>query len=129
MLGTTSENTKIVDQNQWGYGFVTAGTISFNNIASTNKFFTDATINKRLVGAYGEAGVSYKDLIYLTATGRNDWSSTLPIANRSYFIPLSVVLLFLRNCYRKTVFSHSVNCVEAGRELVKMQMPTQRILM
>jgi len=87
MLGTTSENTKNVGQNHWGYNFVTAGTISFNNIATGNKFFTDATINKRLVGAYGEVGVSYKDLIYLTATGRNDWSSTLPIENRSYFYP------------------------------------------
>jgi TonB-linked SusC/RagA family outer membrane protein len=87
MLGTTSENTKTVVQNQWGYNFVTAGTISFNNMATTNKFFTDATTNRRLVGGYGEVGVSYKDLIYLTATGRNDWSSTLPIENRSYFYP------------------------------------------
>jgi TonB-linked SusC/RagA family outer membrane protein len=87
MLGTTSEDTKILSQNHWGYNFVTAGTISFNNIAAANKFFTDATINKRLVGAYGEIGVSYKDLVFLTATGRNDWSSTLPIENRSYFYP------------------------------------------
>ena len=87
MMGSTSENTHILNQNHWGYGFVNAGTISFNNIAVANKFFTDATINKRLVGAYGEVGVAYKDLIYLTATGRNDWSSTLPIENRSYFYP------------------------------------------
>ncbi len=87
MLGTTAENTQIVNQNHWGYNFVTAGTISFNNIGTDNKFFTDGTTNKRLVGGYGEVGVSYKDLIYLTATGRNDWSSTLPIQNRSYFYP------------------------------------------
>jgi TonB-linked SusC/RagA family outer membrane protein len=87
MLGTTAENTEITSQNYWGYNFVTAGTISFNNIGNENKFFTDGTTRKRLVGAYGEFGVSYKDLIYLTATGRNDWSSTLPIENRSYFYP------------------------------------------
>lgn len=85
MLGTSSESTQILSQNHWGYNFVTAGTISFNNIATTNKFFTDGTMKKRLAGAYGEVGVSYKGLIYLTATGRNDWSSTLPIENRSYF--------------------------------------------
>ncbi|MEO7044458.1 MAG: SusC/RagA family TonB-linked outer membrane protein, partial [Ferruginibacter sp.] len=85
MLGTTSENTNIVSQNQWGYNFTTAGTISFNNMAATNKFFTDGTTKKRLVGAYGEAGVSYKSIAYLTVTGRNDWSSTLPVQNRSYF--------------------------------------------
>jgi TonB-linked SusC/RagA family outer membrane protein len=87
MLGSTTENTTSEGQNHWGYNFVTAGTVSFNNIAPENKFFTDGTTRKRLVGAYGELGVSYKDLIYLTATGRNDWSSTLPISNRSYFYP------------------------------------------
>ena len=87
LLGTTSEDFNTVNQNLWGYTFSTPGTISFNNMENTNKFFTDATTRRRLVGAYGEVGVSYKDLVYLTATGRNDWSSTLPIANRSYFYP------------------------------------------
>ncbi|MEO8823145.1 MAG: SusC/RagA family TonB-linked outer membrane protein [Ginsengibacter sp.] len=87
LLGTTSENTEITGQNHWGYNFITAGTISFNNISTDNKFFTDGTTRRRLVGGYGELGISYKDLIYFTATGRNDWSSTLPIQNRSYFYP------------------------------------------
>ncbi|HEY5462649.1 MAG TPA: SusC/RagA family TonB-linked outer membrane protein [Hanamia sp.] len=87
LLGTTSEDFNTVNQNLWGYTFSTPGTISFNNMENTNKFFTDATTRRRLVGAYGEAGVSYKDLVYLTATGRNDWSSTLPVKSRSYFYP------------------------------------------
>ncbi len=87
MLGTTAENTQIVGQNHWGYNFITAGTISFNNMATDSKFFTDGTTRKRLVGAYGEVGVSYKDIIYLTATGRNDWSSTIPVESQSYFYP------------------------------------------
>lgn len=87
MLGSSTEDTRIQGQNHWGYNFTTAGTVSFNNIKPENKFFTDATINKRLVGAFGEIGVSYKNTIYLTATGRNDWSSTLPIENNSYFYP------------------------------------------
>ncbi len=87
LLGTTSENYNTVGQNLWGYTFNTPGTISFNNIETTNKFFTDATTRRRLVGAYGEFGISYKNIIYLTATGRNDWSSTLPIEHNSYFYP------------------------------------------
>jgi TonB-linked SusC/RagA family outer membrane protein len=87
MLGTTSESTEITSQNHWGYNFVSAGNISFTNIATTNQFFKDAITKKRLVGAYGEVGISYKDIAYLTATGRNDWSSTLPVENRSYFYP------------------------------------------
>ena len=87
MLGTTSESTEITNQNQWGYNFVSAGNVSFSNIASTNQFLRYGLTRKRLVGAYGEVGVSYKDIAFLTATGRNDWSSTLPVANRSYFYP------------------------------------------
>jgi TonB-linked SusC/RagA family outer membrane protein len=87
MLGATSESTETTGQNHWGYNFITAGTISLANIGTTNKFFTDRTTKRRLMGAYGEAGVSYKSMAYLTVTGRNDWSSTLPIENRSYFYP------------------------------------------
>jgi TonB-linked SusC/RagA family outer membrane protein len=87
MLGTSTEDTRTSRQNQWGYNFVTAGTISFGNINLENKFFTDATGRKRLVGIFGEAGVSYKSIAFLTATVRNDRSSTLPEENQSYFYP------------------------------------------
>ena len=85
MLGATAESTERLNQTHWGYNFVTPGTISFTNIADGNKFFNDATTQKRLFGVYGEARASYKSLAYLTFTGRNDWSSTLPLNNRSYF--------------------------------------------
>lgn len=41
----------------------------------------------RLLGAFAKADFSWKDLVYLQVTGRNDWSSTLPVENRSYFYP------------------------------------------
>ncbi|PZP41521.1 MAG: SusC/RagA family TonB-linked outer membrane protein, partial [Pseudopedobacter saltans] len=37
MIGNTTEDTKWLTQNHWGYDFVTAGTISFNNISNENK--------------------------------------------------------------------------------------------
>lgn len=40
-----------------------------------------------MVGMYGEFRAAYKSIAYLTVTGRNDWSSTLPTNNRSYFYP------------------------------------------
>ncbi|MFZ0280252.1 MAG: SusC/RagA family TonB-linked outer membrane protein [Bacteroidales bacterium] len=43
---------------------------------------------------YGSAEISFKDLIYLTATGRNDWFSTLAAANNSIFYP-SIGLSYL----------------------------------
>ncbi|MEZ4981846.1 MAG: TonB-dependent receptor [Saprospiraceae bacterium] len=49
----------------------------------------------RLIGLYGSAEVSFRRYLYLTLTGRNDWSSTLPKDNNSFFYPsagLSFVL-------------------------------------
>lgn len=42
---------------------------------------------KLLYGIYGSASLGFKDLLYLDVTARNDWSSTLPKENRSYFYP------------------------------------------
>ena len=50
--------------------------------------------NRRLLGLYGQATAGYQDWAYLNLTARNDWSSTLPLDNNSYFYPsaaLSVV--------------------------------------
>lgn len=51
---------------------------------------------KAIYSLYGMATVSYKNLAYLDVTARNDWSSTLPENNRSYFYP-SVSLSVLVN--------------------------------
>ncbi|MCI1682220.1 MAG: SusC/RagA family TonB-linked outer membrane protein [Bacteroides sp.] len=87
LLGTTTEATKTETVNRWGYKFVSEGVIGFGNMANSTQFLRDHTIRKRMVGAYGEFRASYKNIAYLTMTGRNDWSSTLPKDNRSYFYP------------------------------------------
>ncbi|MCI1778361.1 MAG: SusC/RagA family TonB-linked outer membrane protein [Bacteroidales bacterium] len=87
LLGHTAEATKRVRQNIWGYNFQTEGTISFANILDEEKYYKEKTTKKRLVGVYGEFRAAYKNIAYLTVTGRNDWSSTLPKSNRSYFYP------------------------------------------
>ena len=42
---------------------------------------------KKINSLYGSAELSYNDYVFLTMTARNDWSSTLPIDNNSYFYP------------------------------------------
>jgi hypothetical protein len=56
-----------------------------NGLANPTMLTVDA--NKNVNSLYGTAGVSYKERVFLDATGRNDWSSTLPIANNSFFYP------------------------------------------
>ncbi|WP_242922818.1 SusC/RagA family TonB-linked outer membrane protein [Pontibacter liquoris] len=48
---------------------------------------------RRLIGLYGSAKVGFRDYLWLEVTGRNDWSSTLPIGDNSFFYP-SVNLAF-----------------------------------
>ncbi len=43
--------------------------------------------HRRTIGVFGEVSFDYKDFLLLTATARNDWSSTLPASNRSFFYP------------------------------------------
>jgi len=42
---------------------------------------------RRLVGVFGEAQIGYNDMLFLTLSARNDWSSTLPLQNNSFFYP------------------------------------------
>ncbi|CAH1001457.1 TonB-dependent receptor P26 [Neolewinella maritima] len=66
---------------------------SLNNAADIRT--SSALVDRRLLGLYGDLSLSYLDAVYLSVTGRNDWSSTLPQANRSFFYPsvsLGVVL-------------------------------------
>ncbi|MDN3547116.1 SusC/RagA family TonB-linked outer membrane protein [Mucilaginibacter aquaedulcis] len=60
------------------------------NLANSNgpvNVITDNITKQRLVGLYADLNLSYKSLIFLEATARNDWSSTLPVANNSFFYP------------------------------------------
>jgi TonB-linked SusC/RagA family outer membrane protein len=41
----------------------------------------------RLIGALAQVEAGYKNAFYLTLSARNDWSSTLPADNNSFFYP------------------------------------------
>lgn len=57
-------------------------TNSRDQLTSSNDFY-----RLRQYGVYASATVNYKNWAYLSLTGRNDWSSTLPVGNNSYFYP------------------------------------------
>ncbi|MDP2724301.1 MAG: SusC/RagA family TonB-linked outer membrane protein [Bacteroidales bacterium] len=42
---------------------------------------------RALRSVYATADVDFYNIFFLTFSGRNDWSSTLPVANNSYFYP------------------------------------------
>ena len=42
---------------------------------------------RRLVGLFGDVTIGWEEMIFLNLTARNDWSSTLPMDNNSFFYP------------------------------------------
>lgn len=81
-----SETTREADMG--GFYFKIPGFVSMENI----DVFTDDNLDlfhreKNSYGFFGEAKLEYKGLAHISVTGRNDHSSTLPVANRSYFYP------------------------------------------
>ncbi|MBX3242697.1 MAG: SusC/RagA family TonB-linked outer membrane protein [Chitinophagaceae bacterium] len=58
-------------------------------IQNTSQLITSSSYSsrRRINSVYAMANLNYKGLIYLDFTARNDWSSTLPSNNNSYFYP------------------------------------------
>lgn len=62
------------------------GIYNFTNTA-VNLQVNQFTAEKRINALYGFGQIGYKNILFLDVTGRNDWSSTLPVDNNSYFYP------------------------------------------
>jgi TonB-linked SusC/RagA family outer membrane protein len=60
---------------------------NFFNLANAKKITTatNSLTQYRIVGLYGELALNYDNFLYLSITGRNDWTSTLEADNRSFF--------------------------------------------
>jgi len=73
--------------------YTMANTITVSNLL-------DSFSRKRSVGAFGDVTLSYKDFLFLNGTGRNDWSSSLPLANRSYFYSAASLSLIVTEAFK-----------------------------
>ncbi|WP_209403349.1 SusC/RagA family TonB-linked outer membrane protein [Pseudozobellia sp. WGM2] len=66
-------------------------------ISNTTNLFGDKTVTQlRNIGVFGDLRFEYKDVLFLSVTGRNDWISVMPSQNRSFFYP-SVSLSYVFN--------------------------------
>jgi len=53
------------------------------NPATTSTYYQ----KKRLYGVYAQADLAFRNYLFFTLVARNDWSSTLPSDNNSFFYP------------------------------------------
>lgn len=69
----------------------------FYNLSNASDLYTDNSEQiVRLAGALFSVDLGYKELVYLTVGGRNDWASTFgPKAKNSFFYPSASLSLIL----------------------------------
>ncbi|GAA4452081.1 SusC/RagA family TonB-linked outer membrane protein [Nibrella saemangeumensis] len=70
-----------------GEKFLDPEFVSINNTDPLTQRSLSRLEQRRLVAAFGDVTFDYNNTLFLTVTGRNDWSSTFPKANRSFFYP------------------------------------------
>ncbi len=73
--------------NQW----VNPWLFSFNNFSGEDQnnipFPEELRFEKKINSIFSFVNLSYKNALFLELSGRNDWSSSLPLENNSYFYP------------------------------------------
>ena len=69
-------------------------TNSRDPLISSNDFY-----RLRQYGLYGSIQLDYRRWAFLNITGRNDWSSTLPVDNNSYFYPSVTASVLLSEAF------------------------------
>jgi TonB-linked SusC/RagA family outer membrane protein len=77
---------------EYKFGHISASELSVPGIytlanAGVTPFASDYTSKRRVNSLYGAANLNFRNYLSVDVTGRNDWSSTLPESNNSYFYP------------------------------------------
>ncbi|RED93215.1 SusC/RagA family TonB-linked outer membrane protein [Marinoscillum furvescens] len=69
-----------------GRNLIIPGVFNLDN-AEEDPWVNTARRGQELVSGYGLINANWRETIFLDITGRNDWTSTLPAGNNSYFYP------------------------------------------
>ncbi|HEX6533653.1 MAG TPA: SusC/RagA family TonB-linked outer membrane protein [Gemmatimonadaceae bacterium] len=85
LLGNAVTDQKSTVDAVEGDHFLDPNFVSINNTNLSSPYST--ITRRRLVSAFGQAVVDYRHYLYLTVTGRNDWTSTIPQGHNSFFYP------------------------------------------
>jgi len=95
MVGNSSLKSRMYDINALNNGpFAVPFSYYLSNTTGTISAPTENRRDYNINTLFGILDLSYNNYLFLQATGRNDWSSTLPLATSSYFFP-SVSMSFV----------------------------------
>ncbi|KAI9550490.1 hypothetical protein GHT06_003667 [Daphnia sinensis] len=60
---------------------------SINNTVATDRTVSERLTRRRIFGLFGDFTADWKGMAYVNLRARNDWSSTLPVSDNSFFYP------------------------------------------
>ena len=89
------KGSSISNSSMPGIGLIVPDLYNVSNIKSGSLNYGSGWSQKAIYSVYGLANLGWKDMIFLDLTARNDWSSTLPKENQSYFYPSASLSLLL----------------------------------
>ncbi|MCK0160369.1 SusC/RagA family TonB-linked outer membrane protein [Allomuricauda sp. F6463D] len=84
-LGVNSQITRYTSNSSNSDGQIVYGFLRPSNYTATESSYTRSDEN--LAGAFTQLQFAYKNYLYTTFSGRNDWGSTVERDNRSLFYP------------------------------------------
>lgn len=86
-LGHNVESARNSSASWYGRNFIVPTFPSINNVLQNERVVSVSGSRRRIIGAFADFNADWKSIIFLNIRGRNDWSSTLPVNNRSFFYP------------------------------------------
>lgn len=87
LIGNAYYDYKTTTNAQSGENFQVNNFVSLNVADPLSIQNLTSLVEKRLISVFGEFNIGYANIINLQLTGRNDWTSTLPIGNNHFFYP------------------------------------------
>jgi hypothetical protein len=87
--------SNISNSSKSGSGLVVPNVFTVQNISSGALNYSNYRSQREINSLYAMANLSWKELVFVDLTARNDWSSTLPPENRSYFYPSASLSLMV----------------------------------
>lgn len=86
-VGYHQEESGVTRASSFGSRFIVADFQSINNTDVATQVTRQRNTKRRIQAVSAQFEFGYNNLAFVTLRARNDWSSTLPVKNNSYFYP------------------------------------------
>lgn len=90
-----SKGSSMSNSAKTGTGLIVPNVFTVQNIRSDKLNYSNYRSQKGINSVYAMANLGWRETAFIDLTARNDWSSTLPPDNRSYFYPSASLSLMV----------------------------------